>query len=130
VIFPFQLHIAALRLATPRQARWIVAELAPCAGSIGLAIVASQPLLWYQVVSMTIGQMLSGFFAVWTVHHDCDRWQQIASTLRHRLKSAASFGMFYHLEHHLFPRVPTRRLPVLAERLDRAVPDIPRQQVF
>jgi fatty acid desaturase len=38
--------------------------------------------------------------------------------------------MFYHLEHHLFPRVPTRRLPVLAERLDRAVPDIPRQQVF
>jgi fatty acid desaturase len=50
--------------------------------------------------------------------------------LRHRLKSAASFGMFYHLEHHLYPRVPTRHLPALAERLDRKVPDLTRKQVF
>jgi fatty acid desaturase len=64
------------------------------------------------------------------VHHDCDRWQQIARTLRHRLKSAVSFGMFYHLEHHLFPRVPTCHLPALAERLDQGIPELPRKQVF
>jgi fatty acid desaturase len=60
-----------------------------------------------------------------SVHHDCDRWEQIARTLRHRLKSAVSFGMFYHLEHHLFPRVPT-----CPQRLDQRVPELPRKQVL
>ena len=46
------------------------------------------------------------------------------------LKSAVSFGMFYHLEHHLFPRVPTCHLPALAERLDQGVPELPRKRVF
>jgi fatty acid desaturase len=36
----------------------------------------------------------------------------------------------YHLEHHLFPSVPTCRLPQLAERLDRAVPGLEKQRVF
>ena len=30
--------------------------------------------------------------------------------------------MFYHREHHLFPKVPVRHLPTLADRLDRTVP--------
>ncbi len=69
-------------------------------------------------------------FAVWTVHHDCDRWEEIARTLRHRLKSAVAFNMFYHLEHHLYPRVPTCHLPALAQRLDRAAPGIVRKPVY
>ena len=130
VIFPIQLHLGALRLANPRQVRWIVAELALSAGAIAAILAARHPVLSYHVAAMALGQMLTGFFAVWTVHHDCDRWRQIARTLRHRLKSAVSFGMFYHLEHHLFPRVPTCHLPALAERLDQRVPEISHQQVF
>ena len=29
--------------------------------------------LWYHVGVMAIGQCMTSFFAVWTVHHDCDR---------------------------------------------------------
>ena len=29
--------------------------------------------------------------------------------------------MFYHREHHLFPKVPVSRLPDLARRLDHGV---------
>ena len=130
VIFPVQLHVAALRLANLRQVLWIVAELMLSAGCVAAILAARHPVLSFHVAAMALGQTLTGFFAVWTVHHDCDRWQQIARTLRHRLKSAVSFGMFYHLEHHLFPRVPTCHLPALAGRLDESVPGLPRKQVF
>ena len=33
------------------------------------------------------------------------------------------FSMFFHLEHHLFPQVPTARLHILARRLDAAAPE-------
>jgi fatty acid desaturase len=130
VIFPVQLHLAALQRANLRQLRWIVAELMLSGGSIAAILAARHPVLSYHFAAMALGQTLTGFFAVWTVHHDCDRWQQIARTLRHRLKSAVSFGMFYHLEHHLSPRVPTYYLPALAERLDQTIPGLPRKQVF
>ena len=41
-----------------------------------------------------------------------------------------TYNMFYHVEHHLFPAVPTRRLPVLAQRLDEAAPEFGAQKVF
>ncbi len=130
VHFPIQLHAAALRIALPRQREWIVAELALNVGWI-LAVLASgvRPLR-YHVLAMAVGQALTGFFAVWTVHHDCDRWHQLARTLRNRFKSALAFGMFYHLEHHLYPRVPTCHLPRLARRLDQAVPDLAPRKVY
>ena len=130
IMFPIQLHLAALRLASPRQVRWIVAELTLTAGSIAALLVRSHPVVSYHVAAMTLGQALTGFFAVWTVHHDCDRWQVIARTLRHRLKSAVTFNMFYHLEHHLYPQVPTCHLLALAERLDQTVPELVHKPVF
>ncbi len=130
IIFPVQLHLAALRLASPRQVRWILAELALTCGWIAVVVTSEYRLVWYHVATMALGQTLTGFFAVWTVHHDCDRWQQIARTLRHRLKSAVACNMFYHLEHHLYPRVPTCHLPTLAERLDETVPELAHKQVF
>jgi fatty acid desaturase len=78
---------------------------------------------------MAIGQCLTSFFAVWTVHHDCDRGS-VARTVRSRLKSFLTYGMFFHLEHHLFPRVPTSRLSILASRVDRAVPGLSGRRVF
>jgi fatty acid desaturase len=130
IIFPVQLHLAALRLASPRQMRWILAELALSSGWIAVVLTSEYRLVSYHVATMALGQTLTGFFVVWTVHHDCDRWQQIARTLRHRLKSAVAFNMFYHLEHHLYPRVPTCHLPALAERLDETVPELAHRQVF
>ncbi len=109
----------------------IVAELSAIAIWVGLVFfVLDASFLRYHVMAMAAGQCLTAFFAVWTVHHDCDREHFIARTLRSRAKSALAFGMFFHVEHHLFPRVPTRRLPVLAERLDLAAPELAGKQVY
>jgi len=46
------------------------------------------------------------------------------------VKNRISFEMFFHLEHHLFPKVPTCHLPTLADRLGSAVPELQAHQVF
>ena len=77
-----------------------------------------------------MGQGLKAFFAVWTVHHGCDREGPVARTIRNRLKAFLTYNMFYHVEHHLFPAVPTCKLPVLARRLDDAAPALAARRVF
>ena len=44
------------------------------------------------------------------------------SFCRNRFRAAVTFSMFFHLEHHLFPQVPTARLHILARRIDAADP--------
>jgi fatty acid desaturase len=130
-VFPILLHATALRRARPRERRWIVAELAAIAIWIGLVFfVLDAGFLRYHVIAMAAGQCLTAFFAVWTVHHDCDREHFIARTLRSRVKSAIALDMFFHVEHHLFPRVPTCHLPALAERLDVSAPELAQKQVY
>jgi fatty acid desaturase len=128
--FPVRLHRAAWRRASAADRRWIAAELALSAALVGLAAARVADQLTHHVVLMLIAQGLTGFFAVWTVHHDVDEERQVARTLRHRVKSALALGMFFHLEHHLFPRVPTCHLPELAERLDRAAPELSKATVY
>ena len=45
-------------------------------------------------------------------------------------KTALTYQMFYHVEHHLFPAVPTARLPELAARVDRVMPHLREHQVY
>lgn len=129
-VFPVVLHLTALRRARPGKRRWIVAELIAIAGLLVAAGVVSQDALRFHVAAMAVGQCLTAFFAVWTVHHDCDPALEIGRSLRHPLKSAVAFDMFFHVEHHLFPRVPTRHLPALARRLDEAMPGRAIKQVY
>jgi len=129
--FPIRMHIHALRQSRWRDRGWMVAELSLGAAWIVIVFgLLDLSVLRYHVVVMVIGQCLTGFFAVWTVHHGCDRSGLFARTLRGRFKNAVSFSMFYHLEHHLFPRVPTCRLAQLSERLDGVCPELSRKQVF
>ena len=79
---------------------------------------------------MLIGQCLTAFFAVWTVHHDCETNQFQARTVRGKLKSFLTYSMFFHVEHHLFPAVPTCKLKVLAERLDIFLPGVEFKKSF
>lgn len=76
------------------------------------------------------GEFLMAFFAVWTVHHDTTDSPELARTQRSRWKNAITFSMFYHLEHHLFPAVPTIKLPELAKRIDSALPDLEKRTTF
>jgi fatty acid desaturase len=130
-LFPVRMHAAALRGAGRTQRRWIVGELAANVAWVGLvAFVLRVPALNYHVAAMALGQCLSSFFCVWTVHHGCDPSRTLARTLRHRLKSFVTFNMFFHEEHHLFPQVPTCRLATLADRLDAVAPGREHKPVF
>ena len=120
--FPLRLHRAALVGARGRERRWIVAELAGNVLVLAAVVVWPCPALFYHLAAMAAGQSLTAFFAVWTVHHDCAAADPPARTIRNRLRSAITFNMFFHLEHHLFPQVPTAHLPILARRLDAAFP--------
>lgn len=129
--FPWMLHRKALEVATPRQRRWIIAELLADAVLIIMAFaILDVPALRYHMIVMLIGQCLTAFFAVWTVHHDCDGKPHFARTLRNRFKNFLSYSMFFHAEHHLFPRVPTCHLARLAGRLDEIMPEMQEKQVF
>ena len=122
-LFPVRLHRAALAGARSRERRWILAELAGNLAVVGLvAGVLPERVLLYHLSAMAIGQCLTAFFAVWTVHRDCAERVPPARTIRDPVRSIVTFNMFFHLEHHLFPQIPTAHLPVLARRLDAAIP--------
>lgn len=128
--FPIRLHRAALAGARPAQRRWIMAELAGNLAVAALVFGLLKPgTLWYHLLAMAAGQCMTAFFAVWTVHHGCSGTGSPARTVRNRFRAAITFSMFFHLEHHLFPQVPTARLHILARRLDAAAPD-PRLLVW
>jgi len=124
-----RLHAAAWKLARGRERAWIAGELAGAALALGLAWgVGSGAWLWH-CGAMAAGECMTGFFAVWIVHRGCEPDGQIARTQRGWLKNVVSYSMFYHLEHHLWPAVPTCHLPRLAERLDVVAPVVRGRQV-
>jgi fatty acid desaturase len=128
-LFPWRLHRKALQVATRRQRRRIAAEL--CATALMFAAAAAGPhWLQYHVLAMTVGHCLASFFAVWTVHHDCDKDGLFARTIRGAVRGRITYAMFYHVEHHLFPAVPTRHLSQLARRLDAVAPELASRRVF
>ena len=129
-LFPVRLHLNAWGKARGASFRWIVAELLVTAAVVIAAIVFTTSWFRYHILAMALGQCLTSFFAVWTVHHGCDQRGPFARTLRGIFKNGATYNMFFHVEHHLFPAVPTCHLPQLAERLDRAAPHLTRLRVF
>jgi len=130
-LFPLRLHSKALERANVRQRRWIWGELAANFAFVATVLFVSEVRwLQYHVVAMLLGQCLTAFFAVWTVHRDCDPQAHFARTIRDRAKALLTYNMFYHVEHHLFPAVPTCKLPVLARRLDAVAPELAAKRVF
>jgi len=130
-LFPFRIHREALKRANKKAKCWIVAEL-----SMNIVWITSV-WFWFEVdvfvialrihiFLMVVAYALSAFFAVWTVHHDSENKQgetahwDNSRTMRSKWKSILFYNMFYHIEHHLFPQIPTCHLPELAKRLDLA----------
>lgn len=129
--FTVLLHATALRHGDARLRMRVAGQLALTAVTVWVAFgVLHGSVLRYHVLAMAAGHCLTAFFAVWTVHHHCDRTHYIARTLRNRIKNAVTFDMFRHIEHHLFPAVPTRHLRRLSVRLDDAAPELKEKIVF
>ena len=129
-IFPLRLHTNAWRIGSPAKRTWITAEIAGIFLVILAAISFPSLALRAHVLAMLAGESMTGFFAVWTVHHDCDAHGLHSRTQRGRWINRLFYNMFFHAEHHLFPLVPTCHLAQLAGRLDAAAPELAWKQVL
>ena len=129
-VFFVRLHESAWRLAKGRKRFWIAAELLAVVSMVTFACALENwtALRWH-ISAMLVGECLTGFFAVWTVHHGC-KTHDPGRTQRGRWLNCISYSMFYHAEHHLFPAVPTAHLPELARRLDAVFPELSRNLVL
>ena len=128
--FIMALNREGYRLTRPGKRWWIWGEWTAIIVYVLVVLGWGPAGLQLFVVAMAVGECLTGFFAVWTVHHDCDPTTQLARTQRGWWKTALTYQMFYHVEHHLFPAVPTARLPELAARVDHVMPHLRQRQVF
>lgn len=112
--FPVDILRAAWGSGKPALRRRVAVDVV-------LNIALAAPALWwggvllFHLAAMAIAQCLTALFAVWITHRGASERGVVAL-------ARAAYLMFYHREHHLFPRVPVHRLPILAERLDRGVP--------
>ena len=126
----FLIHKVTLQIGNKDYKRNVIAELVSIAIFAAIAFYFRIDFLIYHIIVMVAGEFLMAFFAVWTVHHDTHDSPELARTQRSDWKNKITFSMFYHLEHHLFPAVPTIKLPELAKRIDEVLPDIEKKQTF
>ena len=127
-IYPVRQHSAGLRYAGIRQRAWIYAGLF----GISLLVLAAfaffkLPVLQFHIIVMLIGHCQTAFFTGWIMHHDSPA--DTPRTVRNPCIARMTFNMLFHLEHHLFPRVPTSRLATLAVRIDQSDPHQSRYRV-
>ena len=120
-LFPLELNRAAWAKGSEFWRRRIVGDWLCIALFAGTSLATGPGFLWLHLAAMTAGQCLAAFFAVWITHHDTVG-TGLAGRSQRGLVARFAYLMFYHREHHLFPRVPVSRLPELAARLDRDVP--------
>lgn len=129
-IHMFLIHKITLQYGNSYYKRNVLLELFSISTVALLVFYFNIHFLIYHIAVMIAGEFLMAFFAVWTVHHDTEDSPEFARTQRSRWKNAITFSMFYHLEHHLFPAVPTIKLPELARRIDNALPELNKKSTF
>lgn len=111
----------ALSEAAPRERRWILAELACALGMATAALLlvrwSAGPLLYCAMV--LAGVMTYPLTTAYLPHHKPGaRPLEQARTLRGVLVPALFMNLTYHLEHHLYPQVPSTNLRRLSLQLD------------
>lgn len=126
----FLIHWITFKLANKDYQKKMILELVSILVFVGVVFYFDINFLMYHILIMFFGELLMAFFAVWTVHHHTQDNPQIARTQRGFWKNKLTFSMFYHMEHHLFPAVPTIKLPQLAKRIDDALPELNKKQTF
>lgn len=128
----FSLHIQwqGWRYGNSSTRRHVSWDLLLMMAVVATASVWQSSWLVYHVLAMILANMLVGFFAVWSVHHDCDEHGVFARTERQSWANFATVYLLYHMEHHLFARVPSNHLPELARRMDAVAPEWSQYRVL
>ena len=117
-IYPLQIHWVALRDGSARQKRWIAIELVAVAVLHAAIWVGDSSTLKLMALSLYFANASAPLVGIWAVHRWCEQGPFSARTSRSPLLNMLTVSMFNHLEHHLYPAVPTCHLPTLAKRLD------------
>ena len=130
-IFMIGIHLKTIKHGNKNHKRQLLLESIFIFGFFSLIIFFKIKFLIYHIIIMAIGEGLMAFFAVWSVHHDTLENPTFARTQRGgKWKNIISMGMFYHLEHHIFPSIPTHNLFELSIRLDKKYPNLIKKEVF
>ncbi|BDI29635.1 rhizopine catabolism protein [Capsulimonas corticalis] len=118
-----KLWLWSLRRTRDRQAqrRWLIAE-----AGVHIAVIAASLLLWKTapallayVVMVVCGSWVYPLLTVHLPHRDYGETPLTQTrTLRGRIIPAIFLELTYHLEHHLYPQVPSHHLARLVQRLD------------
>jgi fatty acid desaturase len=104
-----------------RDRGWLLAEAAPPIAMLVGGILAwpyAPAVLAYAVMAIA-GSWVYPLLTVYLPHHGYGHTPLTQTrTLRGRVIPAIFLELTYHLEHHLYPQVPSHHLPELARRLD------------
>lgn len=108
-------------LRSRRDRPWLLVEAIVPFVVVVVGIVlwhAAPGILWYAVMVIT-GSWVYPLLTVYLPHrHYGDTPLTQTHTLRGRIVPAIFLELTYHLEHHLYPQVPSHHLPELSRRLD------------
>jgi fatty acid desaturase len=126
-LFPIEMHRAAWNIGSVPLRHRMRIDLALNITMFALFAATGWTPLGYHLAIVTIAQCLTAFFAVWITHRGCEGDHLIARTQRAPIINLLSYNMLLHLEHHLFPGVPVRRLNLLAARIDKLAPEMIEQ---
>lgn len=126
-VFPVEMHRAAWATKSPALRQRMRIDLLLNAFMIALFALTGWITLGYHLLFVAIAQCLTAYFAVWITHRGCHGDDLIARTQRAPVINLVTYNMLLHLEHHLFPGVPVKRLNTLAARIDVLAPEITAQ---
>ena len=117
-VFLPRLWAWAFRRASRGRRAWLLAEAALPFAAVGAGVLVWRGLLVYATM-MIVG---SWVYPLLTVHLPHRRYGEDPLTQTHTLRGRVVPALFleltYHLEHHLYPQVPSHNLGELARRLD------------
>jgi fatty acid desaturase len=105
----------------PDQRVWLVVEAClPFAATIaGILLWRAAPGVLVYAVLIIVGSWVYPLLTVHLPHKDYGETPLTQTrTLRGRIIPALFLELTYHLEHHLYPQVPSHHLKALARRLD------------
>ena len=117
--FPLDVVRAAWNSGRPGLRRRIRIDLGLNLVVVAVCLTSGQVFLLAHLAAMIVAQSMTAFFAVWITHQGAEG---VAARSQRGILARLAYLMFYHREHHLFPKVPVSRLPELAQRLDVTVP--------
>ena len=107
-----------MRNGSRRQKRWIAIELSAVFLLHATIWLGDSSTLKWMALSLYFANASAPLVGIWAVHRGCESGKFGARTSRSILLNALTVSLFNHLEHHLYPAVPTCHLPTLARRLD------------